>query len=130
MDTFIAVVFDYDEKALNGAKALRHLHDSGNIIVYSAAVIGKDKDGNVSIKEGVDEGPIGTAFGLLTGAMVGLLAAPVAVAGGAVVAGVRRGVFRIQTGGRQAGYSARPSLYKPDRSSPRTAGNFCWGFGG
>jgi len=87
MDTFIAVVFDNDEAAFKGADALRDLYQDGDIVVYSAAVIGKDADGNVSIKKAADEGPIGTAFGLLVGAMVGVLAGPAAVAGGAVAAG-------------------------------------------
>ena len=87
MDTFVAVVFDNDDAAFKGADALRNLHRDGDIIIYSAAVIGKDADGNVSIKKAADEGPIGTAFGLLIGAMVGVLAGPAAVAGGAVAAG-------------------------------------------
>ncbi len=87
MDTFIAVVFDNDDAAYKGADALRDLHRNGDLVVYSAAVIGKDADGNVSIKKAADEGPIGTAFGMLIGAMVGVLAGPVAVAGGAVAAG-------------------------------------------
>ena len=87
MDTFIAVVFDNDDAAYKGADALRDLHRNGDLIVYAAAVIGKDADGNVLIKQAADEGPIGTAFGMLMGAMVGVLAGPAAVAGGTVAAG-------------------------------------------
>ena len=87
MDTFIAVVFDNDDTAYKGADALRDLHRDGDLVVYSAAIIGKDLDGNISIKQAADEGPIGTAFGMLMGAMVGVLAGPAAVAGGAVAAG-------------------------------------------
>ncbi len=87
MDTFIAVVFDNDDAAFKGADALRDLHRDGDIIVYSAAVIGKDANGKVSIKKSADEGPIGTAFGMMIGAMVGVMAGPAAVASGAVAAG-------------------------------------------
>ncbi|MDH3580210.1 MAG: hypothetical protein OEM91_06240 [Hyphomicrobiales bacterium] len=87
MDTFIAVVFDNEAQAYKGAEALDDLHRNGDLVIYSTAVIGKDDDGNVSIKRAADEGPIGTAFGMLTGALVGVLAGPAAVAGGAVAAG-------------------------------------------
>ena len=87
MDTFIAVVFENDEAAFRGADALRELHKNRDLVIYSAAIIGKDAEGSVTIKRAADQGPIGTAFGALTGALVGLLAGPVAVAGGAVAAG-------------------------------------------
>jgi len=93
MDTFIAVVFDNETQAYKGAEALDGLSRNGDVVVYSTAVIGKDNDGSVSIKRAADEGPIGTAFGMLTGAMVGVLAGPVGVAGGAVVGGMF-GMFR------------------------------------
>jgi uncharacterized membrane protein len=89
MDTFIAVVFDNDQAAFKGADALRDLHQDGDVLVYSAAVIGKDADGNVSIKKAVAEGPIGTAFGALVGSMVGVLAGPA----GMVVGGLTGGTF-------------------------------------
>jgi len=93
MDTFVAVVFDNETQAYKGAEALDDLSRNGDVVVYSTAVIGKDNDGQVSIKRAADEGPIGTAFGMLTGAMVGVLAGPVGVAGGAVVGGMF-GMFR------------------------------------
>lgn len=87
MDTFIAVVFDNEASAFKGSEALEDLNLSGDVVVYCAAVVAKDNDGNVAIKKAADEGPIGTAFGILTGAMVGVLAGPLAVAGRVVVAG-------------------------------------------
>ena len=82
MDTFVAIVFDTEEQAFKGADALRDLDRNGDVLVYSAAVIGKDSDGKVAIKRAVDEGPVGTALGMIVGAMVGVLAGPAAVAGG------------------------------------------------
>lgn len=87
MEKFVAVVFDSEEAAFKGAEALRDLHRNGELAVYAAAVIGKDEDGQVAVKKAQDEGPIGTAFGMMIGAMVGVLAGPAAVASGAAVAG-------------------------------------------
>ncbi len=44
VDTFVAVVFDDEAHAFKGAEALQALHQSGDVIVYSAAVIAKDSD--------------------------------------------------------------------------------------
>ncbi|MEP3046425.1 MAG: hypothetical protein ABJL55_00290 [Roseibium sp.] len=87
MEKFVAVVFDTEEAAYKGETALRDLHGNGELAVYAAAVIGKDIDGKVEIKKFDDEGPIGTAFGLILGGVVGVLAGPVAVASGAALAG-------------------------------------------
>lgn len=87
MEKFIAVVFDNDDAAFKGETALRNLHETGELAVYSAAVIGKDLDGKVEVKKFDDEGPLGTVMGLLLGGMVGVLAGPVAVASGAAIAG-------------------------------------------
>lgn len=85
MEKFVAVVFDTEEAAYKGETALRDLHGNGELAVYAAAVIGKDFDGKVDIKKFDDEGPIGTAFGLILGGIVGVLAGP--VASGAALAG-------------------------------------------
>ena len=87
MEKFVAVVFDTEEAAFSGAEAMRELHRNGELAVYAAAIISKDADGKVELKKSADEGPIGTAFGLLVGGMIGILAGPAAVASGAAVAG-------------------------------------------
>ncbi|WP_146347233.1 DUF1269 domain-containing protein [Falsiphaeobacter marinintestinus] len=87
MEKFIAVVFDSEDAAYKGETALRDLHRNGELAVYAAAVIGKDQDGKVDVKKFDDEGPIGTAFGLILGGIVGVLAGPIAVASGAALAG-------------------------------------------
>lgn len=98
VDTFVAVTFDDEAHAFKGAEALQGLNQSGDVIVYSSAVIAKGTDGKVSVKKAADEGPIGTAFGLLTGALVGVLAGPLAVAGGAVAAGSAAAAATAATG--------------------------------
>jgi uncharacterized membrane protein len=55
----------------------------GDISLYATAVIAKDSTGGIHVKQSADSGPIGTAVGLFTGSMVGLLAGPVGMAIGA-----------------------------------------------
>ena len=87
MDKFVAVVVDDEATAYKATEALKDLHTKGDLVVYAHGVITKDADGNVSLNQATDQGPIGTAFGMLMGAMVGVLAGPAAVASGAVAAG-------------------------------------------
>lgn len=87
MEKFVAIIFDDEIQAYAGAAALRNLHLCGDITVTAAAVVAKDRNGFVEVKRTVDEGPVGTAIGLGIGALLGLLAGPVAIATGAVVAG-------------------------------------------
>ncbi len=87
MDKFVAIVVDDEATAYKAAEALKDLHRKGDLVIYAHGVIAKDTDNNVALKQATDEGPIGTAFGMLLGAMVGVLAGPAAVAGGAVAAG-------------------------------------------
>ena len=55
----------------------------GSITLYARGVIAKDAGGKVTVKEAADEGPLGTAVGLATGSLIGLLGGPVGVAIGA-----------------------------------------------
>ena len=43
-------------------------------LLYAQGVISRDADGNVSLNQATDQGPIGTAFRTLMGAVVGVLA--------------------------------------------------------
>jgi uncharacterized membrane protein len=84
-DKMIVVIFDNEKKAYEGSKALRDLHAEGSITVYASAVIAKDADGKVTVKQAADQGPLGTGVGLVTGSLIGLLGGPVGVALGAYV---------------------------------------------
>src|SRR5687768_2470664 len=83
MDKMLVVVFDTEHQAYAGSHALQELHDEGSITLYAQAVIAKDASGQVTVKQGADQGPLGTAVGLLTGSLVGLIGGPVGVAIGA-----------------------------------------------
>jgi uncharacterized membrane protein len=84
MDKMVVVVFDNESAAYEGVKALRELHGETSLALYAAAVIAKDAKGAVTVKQAADEGPLGTALGLTTGSLVGLLGGPVGLAVGAM----------------------------------------------
>jgi uncharacterized membrane protein len=79
MDKILVVVFDGESKAYEGSRALQALHNEGTISLYSKAVIARNADGRVEVREAGDEGPVGTAVGLLTGSLLGLLGGPAGV---------------------------------------------------
>lgn len=83
MDKILVVIFDDESKAYEGSRTLQDLHNEGSITLYAKAVIAKDANGRVNVKQADDEGPIGTGVGLLTGSLLGLLGGPAGVALGA-----------------------------------------------
>lgn len=80
MDKMIVVVFDSESKAYEGSKALLDLQTEGSINLYAKAVVVRDANGKVSVKQQEDMGPIGTAVGLMTGSLVGMLGGPIGLA--------------------------------------------------
>ncbi len=88
MSKMIVSVFDDEQTAYKGTQALSELHAEGSISVYSAAVVSRDADGALSIKDAGDEGPLGTALGMLTGAMIGIIGGPGGVAVGTAAGGM------------------------------------------
>jgi uncharacterized membrane protein len=88
MNKMIVAVFDSQAAAFEGLSALKDLHRDGDVSLYSSAVIAKDNTGKVEMKQAADEGPVGTALGLLTGSLIGILAGPVGLALGASVGGL------------------------------------------
>ena len=88
MRKILVSVFNDERAAFEGLTALKDLHADGDITLYASAVIVKDANGVASVKESHDRGPVGTAVGVVTGALVGLLAGPVGVAVGAYVGGL------------------------------------------
>ena len=83
MDRMLVVVFDNEGKAYEGKKALIALDNEGSISLYAHAVIAKQANGTVSVKQGDDPGPIGTVLATTVGAVVGLLGGPAAAVVGA-----------------------------------------------
>jgi len=83
MDRMLVVVFDSENKAYEGKKALSQLENEGSIAVYAYAVISKNPDGTTTLKQGDDPGPLGTLVGTSVGSLIGLLGGPVGLAIGA-----------------------------------------------
>jgi uncharacterized membrane protein len=76
MDTIIVAVFSTERDSYAGSSALRALHDEGSIALYAMAVIAKNANGQLEVKQAAERGPAGTTVGLLTGSLLGLLAGP------------------------------------------------------
>jgi len=93
MSKLVVIVFPNEVKAYEGTRALKELNAEGSLVLYSEAVVLKDENGVLSVKQAADSGPIGTAVGALTGALVGLLGGPIGSAvgltGGAVIGSLR-----------------------------------------
>jgi uncharacterized membrane protein len=83
-DKMIVAVFDDERSAYTGLSALTDMDAEGSIVLYASAVIAKDPYGKLTVKHAADEGPVGTAVGLFTGILVGVLGGPVGVAVGAL----------------------------------------------
>ena len=80
MDRVLVVVFDNESKAYEGKKALLQLDGEGSISVYGYAVVSKNADSTVTVKQGDDSGPLGTLAGTVVGSLIGLLGGPVGLA--------------------------------------------------
>ena len=89
MSQFVVAVFPTEAKAYDGTRAMKDLQAEGSFMLYGMAVVTKAADGKLAVKETAEKGPLGTAVGLVTGVLVGLLGGPSAaatgVAGGALI---------------------------------------------
>lgn len=102
MNKILISVFDTEEAAYEGVRALKDLHGEGDITMYASAVIAKDAQGQVAVREAADRGPVGTLVGVVTGGLVGLLGGPVGVAVGAYVGGTGGILYDLFTAGFDA----------------------------
>jgi len=84
MERMLVVVFDNELKAYDGSRALKELHSEDSISIHAEAVIKKNDDGTVTIKQEADDFPIKTVGGTAIGALIGLLGGPVGLAVGTV----------------------------------------------
>lgn len=99
MNKMLIAVFDTETAAFQGLNALRDLHRDGDITLYASAVIVKDRAGQMSIKQAADDGPVGTAVGLLTGGLIGILGGPAGMALGATIGGFTGFLFDLDESG-------------------------------
>jgi uncharacterized membrane protein len=82
MEKMVVVVFDNETNAYNGLNAIKQLDQQADLTIFAIAVIAKDADGVVNVRQSADAGPLGTLFGTYLGGMVGLLGGPLGMAAG------------------------------------------------
>jgi uncharacterized membrane protein len=95
MDKMIVAVFDTETKAYEGQRALGELHREGSLTVYADAVVAKDANGTVALRQSGSIGPVGTLLGGATGTLIGLLGGPPGAAAGMLVGSVGGSAFDI-----------------------------------
>jgi uncharacterized membrane protein len=92
MERMLVVVFDNELKAYDGSRALKELDSEGSISVHAGAVIVKNADGKVTVKQAGEDFPVRTVGGTAVGALIGLLGGPlgfvVGAAGGTIAGGM------------------------------------------
>jgi uncharacterized membrane protein len=84
MERMLVVIFDDEKKAYEGSRALYQLDLEGDISIYAEAVISKNTDGKLSIKQADGDFPIRTLGGTAIGSLLGLLGGPIGFGIGAV----------------------------------------------
>ena len=99
MNKMLVGVFEREAAAFEGLSALKDLHRDGDITLYSSAVIAKDKNGKIEVKQAADSGPVGTAVGLLTGSLIGIIGGPAGMAVGASLGSLAGLIFDVNKSG-------------------------------
>jgi len=84
MEKMLVVVFDNETKAYEGSRALNQLDSEGSIAIHAEAIISKNDDGTISVKQIDDDFPVRTVSGTAIGSLIGLLGGPVGLAVGAL----------------------------------------------
>lgn len=88
MDTMLIAIFNTAPHALKGVISLKELHRTGDITLYSTAVIAKDASGTISIKQASERELNGAVLGLLSGILVGTLGGPIGLVIGGSIGGL------------------------------------------
>ncbi len=102
MEKMLVVLFNNESKAYEGSRALKQLDAEGSMTIYAEAVIKKNADGTVAVKE-VDDGfPIRTVGGTAIGSLIGLLGGPVGLGIGAAAGALAGGIGDLNAAGVDA----------------------------
>lgn len=84
MEKMIVVVFDKESKAYEASQTLNQLDADGSITIYAEAVVSKNNDGTLSVKQSEGDFPVRTVSGTAIGSLIGLLGGPAGLAIGAL----------------------------------------------
>jgi len=87
MEKMMVIVFENEKKAYEGSHALAQLDAEGNIGLHAQAVIQKNEEGEVSVKQSTNDLPVRTVGGTAIGSLIGLLGGPIGFGIGAAVGG-------------------------------------------
>jgi uncharacterized membrane protein len=96
MDRMLVVVFDTEDQAYEGKKALLQLNNE-SIVLYRYALIAKKGDGTVGLIQSDDTEPLGAVVGTALGSLIGLLGGPVGLAIGATLGLVAGGAVDLNS---------------------------------
>jgi uncharacterized membrane protein len=100
----LTVIFGDETKTYEGSRALNELDSEGSISIYSKAVITKNPDGTISIKQAGDEFPVRTLTGTAIGALIGLLGGPVGFGVGVVAGTIVGALADVHRSGVNEGF--------------------------
>jgi uncharacterized membrane protein len=109
MERMLVVVFDNELKAYDGSRELTALDSEGSISVHAEAVIKKNDDGTVTVKQKGEDFPIRTVEGTAIGALIGLLGGPIGIAVGAVAGTFAGSVWDMDRAGVNADFLSEVS---------------------
>ena len=73
MERMLVVVFGNESLAYEGKKVLEKLDIDGYLTVYRHAMVMKNADGTITVREGDDRGPFGLLVGTALGSLIGVL---------------------------------------------------------
>ena len=104
MQRMLVVVFENELKAYDGSRELKALDSEGSISIHSEAVIKKNDDGTITVKQEGDDFPIHTVGGTAVGALIGLLGGPVGLAVGALAGTFAGAVWDMDRAGVNADF--------------------------
>ena len=101
MEHVIAVTFERDGNAAAGLDALVELDSAGQIDLNEAAVVVREKDGHVAVKDEIPGFRVeGTATGGLLGLLIGILGGPLGILIGGATGVVLGSLVDISDGDR------------------------------
>ena len=91
MHNVLMITCESEEQAYLTSEELRKLDDISAISVYSATILARAEDGSIDTLLSANQGPLGTATGMMVGSILGLFGGATGVLTGAAL-GAARGV--------------------------------------